>query len=95
MVRKEKQTMIKTVELNGTEIEVTGLDGVNAHILNTNSTSIYVSKSSGIEPGKDGVMRIYGGTSHSLFDISGTIYIYGESGAAQIYSNSSADNPFT
>lgn len=87
--------MIKTVELNGTEIEVTGLDGINAHILNMYSSSIYVSKSPGIEPGKDGVMRIYGGMSYSLFDISGTIYLYAESGAAQIYSNNSAKNPFT
>lgn len=36
--------MIKTLRLEETEIEIGGLDGQHAHIKNSGSSSVYISK---------------------------------------------------
>ena len=58
--------MIKTIHLSDTEITVDGLDGQHAHIRNFDSVSVYVSKTPGIVPDADGVLRVKGGTTGTL-----------------------------
>ena len=87
--------MIKTILLSDTEIRVDGLDGQHAHIRNFDSVSVYVSKTPGIVPDTDGVLRVAGGTNATLYNIDGTIYLTGSSGATVVvYTSDDVRSPF-
>lgn len=69
--------MIKTVNLNGTEMCVNGLGGTNTAIVNRGTETVYASAHAGIAPGADGVIAIGGGTRDGLTDTNGTVYLLG------------------
>ena len=87
--------MIKTIYLSNEEIAISGLDGNHVHIKNFNSVPCYASKTPGITPESDDVLTISGGTSGTLENIDGIIYLVGtDSGKIMIYSNNDVTNPF-
>ena len=86
--------MIKTLMLEEAEIEISGLDGQHAHIKNSGSSSVYISKNPGITPGGNDVLRVFGGESATLYNIEGTIYAYGPFNEILVYSNNEVKRPF-
>ena len=84
---------IKTINLTGAEVAVTGLDGANAHIRNDGTDAIYAAKAAGISAGADGVLGIPAGQAATVYGISGTVYMLG-TGSAQIISNDYSELPF-
>lgn len=68
---------VKTINLTGAEVAVTGLDGAHAHITNMGADIIYAAKSAGISPGADGVVPIPAGNGNTLRGISGAVYLSG------------------
>lgn len=75
--------MIKTVNLTGTEVEVTGLGGQNTAVKNLGGSEIYASPYPNIEAGADNVVEIPAGGGELVFDTLGTIYLKG-SGKVQL-----------
>lgn len=87
--------MIKTIHLADGEISVINLDGQHVHIRNFGSTSVYVSKTPGIVPDADGVLRISGGTSGTLSGVNGVIHLLGsDEQTVLIYSTDDIRSPF-
>lgn len=87
--------MIKTIHLTNSEVSVVGLDGQHVHIRNFGSTSVYVSKTPGIVPDTDGVLRISGGTSGTLSGVDGVIHLIGsDEQTVLIYSTDDIRSPF-
>ena len=84
---------VKTITLNGTETAVTKLDGSHLHIRNDSTNTIYVSKTSGIISGADGVTSIPSGKYCTIYGISGTVFFQG-SGSVFIISNDFVQSPF-
>lgn len=68
---------VKTINLTGAEVAVTGLDGAHAHITNMGADIIYAAKAAGISPGADGVVPIPAGNGNTLRGISGAVYLSG------------------
>lgn len=83
----------KTIALTGTEIEVSGLNGANAHIRNDGSSRIYASRTSGVSAGADDVIVIPPGQSASVRGIAGRVFLLGK-GSVYIQSDDYAANPF-
>ena len=67
---------IKTINLTGTETAVK-VGGGNAEIRNNGTVTIYAASNSGIVAGADGVVSIPAGTSVTVTDTRGTVYILG------------------
>ena len=83
----------KTINLIGTEVAVTGLDGAHAHIRNDSTDTIYASKMPGITAGADGVASIPAGQADTLRGISGAVYLLG-TGSVLIQSDDYVTSPF-
>lgn len=87
--------MIKTIHLTNAEIEISGIEENHVHIQNSGPASVYVSQSPGIEPEGDGVLRIFGGKSGTMCDVSGNIYLKGsDDETVTIYANNDIRSPF-
>ena len=67
---------IKTINLTGSEVAVK-VGGGNSEIRNNGTETIYASASSGIVAGADGVVSIPTGSSVTVRDTCGTVYILG------------------
>ena len=74
---------IKTVNLSGSEVEVSVLGGQNTIIKNLGTATIYASAEPSIEPDADGVISIPSGGGENLYGTNGTVYLLG-SGKAQL-----------
>ena len=73
---------IKTINLTGSEVAVK-VGGGNAEIRNNGTETLYASASSGIVAGADGVVSIPAGSSVTVTDTCGTVYILG-TGSAEV-----------
>lgn len=69
--------MIKTINLNGSEIKVTELGGDNTEIINNSSGIVYASKLPNISAGGDEVIAIPAGAIDGLYGTRGTVYLLG------------------
>lgn len=67
---------IKTINLTGSEAAVK-VGGGNSEIKNNGTETIYASASNGIVAGADGVVSIPAGSSVTVRDTRGTVYILG------------------
>ena len=83
----------KTIALTGAEIEVSGLNGANAHIRNDGTAAVYAAKTPGIVAGADDVASIPVGQSVSIRGISGRVYLLG-TGSVYIQSDDYTACPF-
>ncbi len=70
--------MIKTVNLDGTEIKVENLGGYHVSVKNNGSGTLYASASPDIAEGADGVLPIGAGECACCPDCGGTIYLKGK-----------------
>lgn len=84
---------VKTINLTGAEVAVTGLDGAHAHIRNDGTEVIYAAKTAGITAGADGVASIPAGQSDTIRGISGAVYLLG-TGSVLIQSDDYVASPF-
>ncbi|MCM1168261.1 MAG: hypothetical protein NC401_19930 [Ruminococcus sp.] len=75
--------MVKTINLNGSEIRVTELGGDNTEIFNNGSGTIYASKLPNISAGGDDVIAIPPGAIDGLYGTRGTVYLLG-SGSVEV-----------
>lgn len=69
--------MIKTVELNGAELEVANLGGFNTVVHNLGGDAIYASKYAGVTAGADNVAVIPAGAAKLISTTNGTVYLLG------------------
>lgn len=69
--------MIKTINLNGSEIKVKELGGDNTEIFNNSSGIVYASKLPNITIGGDEVIAIPAGAIDGLYGTHGTVYLLG------------------
>ncbi len=69
--------MIKTINLNGSEMEFTELGGDNTEIINNSNGIVYASKSPSIKVGGDDVIAIPAGAIDGLYGTHGTVYLLG------------------
>lgn len=85
----------KTISLTGSELEVTGLSGANAHIRNDSTSVVYAAKMPGVSAGADEVTPIPAGQSVSVRGIiCGAVYLLG-TGSVYIQSDDYVENPFS
>lgn len=75
--------MIKTVILNGTELEVSGLGGFNTVVHNLSVEAMYASKDPGVAAGADNVAEIPAGAAKLISTTNGTVYLLG-TGKAEV-----------
>ena len=68
---------IKTIELVGSEVEVSELDGQNVDVQNLGDESIYASAYPNVRAGADNVAEIPAGSGFVVHDAHGTIYLLG------------------
>lgn len=85
--------MIKTVELTGSEIEVSDLGGQNVAVKNLGDGSIYASPYPNVVAGADNVVEIPAGSGEVVLDANGTLYLIG-TGKAQCTGTSYATPNF-
>lgn len=83
---------IVTISLSGTEKQVDFI-GSNAWIRNDTTANIYVSKSSGVKAGSNGVISIPAGQSAPVFGAYGRIFATG-TGSVQLIGSDYSTNPF-
>ena len=83
----------KTIALSGAEIEVSGLNGANAHIRNDGTDVIYASTMPGITAGADGVISIPAGQAAAVYGACGTVYLIG-TGSVQLVGSDYTACPF-
>lgn len=69
--------MIKTINLNGSEVKITELGGDNTEIFNNSSGNVYASKLPNITAGGDDVIAIPSGSIDGLYGTCGTVYLLG------------------
>lgn len=69
--------MIKTINLNGSEIKVTELGGDNTEVFNNGNSTVYASKQPNITAGGDEVIAIPAGAIDGLYGTHGTVYLFG------------------
>lgn len=69
--------MIKTVKLNGTELEVKNLGGFNTVVHNLSGEAVYASKYPGVTAGADNVAEIPAGAAKLISTTNGTVYLLG------------------
>lgn len=69
--------MIKTINLNGSEMKITELGGDNTEIFNNGNDTIYASKLPKVTAGGDEVIAIPAGAIDGLYGTQGTIYLLG------------------
>lgn len=69
--------MIKTINLNGSEMKFTELGGDNTEIINNSNGIVYASKSPSIKVGGDDVIAIPAGAIDGLYGTHGTVYLLG------------------
>lgn len=82
----------KTVTMNGAELCVGELGGLNALIVNNTPEVLYASAKSGVVPYADGVIEIKAGASRGLPDTNGTVYLLGNGGRAELTGTSAEVN---
>ncbi len=82
----------KTVTLNGAELRVDELGGLNALIVNNTDAPLYASAKAGVTPYADGVIEIKAGASRGLPDTNGTVYLLGNGGRAELTGTSAEVN---
>lgn len=70
--------MVKTVFLNGSEINVSGPDGDNAEIHNFGTGTVYASKFPNITADADNVIAVSSGAIDGLSGTGGTVYLLGK-----------------
>lgn len=75
--------MIKTINLNGSEVKVTELGGDNTQIFNNSGNTLYASKKPNITVGGDDVIAIPAGAVDGLYGTRGTVYLLG-SGSVEV-----------
>lgn len=75
--------MIRTINLNGSEVKVTELGGDNTHIFNNSGNTLYASKMPNITVGGDNVIAIPAGAIDGLYGTRGTVYLLG-SGSVEV-----------
>lgn len=75
--------MIKTINLNGSEVKVTELGGDNTQIFNNSGNTLYASKKPNITVGGDNVIAIPVGAIDGLYGTRGTVYLLG-SGSVEV-----------
>lgn len=69
--------MIRTINLNSSEIKVTGLGGDNTEIFNNSCDTVYASRLPNIVVGGDEVIAIPAGAIDGLYGTHGTVYLLG------------------
>lgn len=69
--------MVKTVELTGSEVEVSELGGQNVAVKNLGDGSIYASPYPNVAAGADNVVEIPAGGGEVVLDANGTVYLLG------------------
>lgn len=69
--------MIKTINLNGSEMKITELGGDNTEIFNNSNSVVYASKLPNITVGGDEVIAIPAGAIDGLYGTHGTVYLLG------------------
>ena len=82
----------KTVILSGVEKEVS-LSGCNCDIRNDGISTVYISRSPGIQEDADGVMSVPAGQAVKYIGISGSVYLLG-SGKVQLCGNDYIESVF-
>lgn len=75
--------MIKTINLNGSEVKVTELGGDNTQIFNNSGNTLYASKMPNITVGGDNVIAVPAGAIDGLYGTRGTVYLLG-SGSVEV-----------
>lgn len=68
---------IKNVKLDGTELRIDGLGGLNTIITNRGEKTIYASAHAGITEGADGTIAIGAKSKEGIPDTYGTVYLLG------------------